>query len=61
MVIAIAGSPGAGTGHHMREHIGTILTTITTGKAGRCMKATGTMRTTIEVADRMTIATITDR
>lgn len=52
---------GAGTGHPMREHIGTILTTITTSKAGSCMKATGIMKTTSGIADTMAIITITDQ
>jgi hypothetical protein len=31
----------------MRAHTGAILTTTTTNKAGRSMKATGTMKTTV--------------
>jgi len=42
----MSGSPGFGNGHPIREPTGAIRTTTATNKAGRCMKGTGTTKTT---------------
>jgi hypothetical protein len=39
----------------MKEQLGTIPTMITTGKAGKCMKATGIMTTTTGSTDMTAI------
>jgi hypothetical protein len=46
MGITIGGWQGAGTDRHTKGPIGTIPITITTSKAGRCMRATGIMKIT---------------
>jgi len=54
--VTIGGSQAAGTVHRTRAPTGAILTTITSGKAGNCMRGIGTTRTTTG-----TIATKTTR
>lgn len=44
MAVAMYGKQGAGTVRPVKELTGIILTTITTAKAGKSMKATGIMR-----------------
>ena len=46
LVTIIGGSGDAGTVLHMKGHSGVIRTTTTTGKAGKCTRDIGTMRTT---------------
>jgi hypothetical protein len=58
MGITIGGWQGAGTVRPMKAHIGTILTMITTSKAGSCMKATGIMRITAGTTEMTAITTI---
>lgn len=43
----------------MKAHIGTIPTTITTGRVGSCMKATGIMKITKGTAAKITDTTTT--
>lgn len=56
------GSQDDGTVRRTKAHIGTILTTITNGKAGNCMKGIGITRTTTETTKIMasTMITITN-
>jgi len=51
MGITTGGWRGVGSVRPTKGRIGLILTTIITGKAGDCMKATGIVRTTTEIAD----------
>jgi hypothetical protein len=47
MVIITSGFGDVGTVLPMKGHTGAIRITITTGKAGKCTRDIGTMRTTI--------------
>jgi hypothetical protein len=60
LVTITGGSGDAGTVLHMKGHTGAIRTMTTTGKAGKCTRDIGTMRTTTMAAgETMTmIATI---
>ena len=49
------GSPGFGNAHPTRELTGAIRTTIIINAAGRCMRATGTMKTTAIIMIAITI------
>jgi hypothetical protein len=51
----MCGSPECGGDRHMRERIGTTLTTITMTRAGECMRVTGTMTIMVTI----TMMTIT--
>jgi hypothetical protein len=51
--VTMPGCQDAGTVRLMKGRIGTILTTITSGKAGNCMKAIGIMRTTTGTTETM--------
>ena len=55
MGIAIPGWGDGGTISPMKERLGTIPTTITTSKAGSCMRVIGTMT----ITDTMAITMIT--
>ena len=56
--VTTSGWEGAGIVPLMKAHIGTILTTIITGRVGKCMKATGTMRITTESTGTMARITV---
>jgi len=59
MGVTIGGLLVVGTVRLMKEPIGTIPTMTTTGRVGRCTKATGTMKITTATTDVTVTTTIT--